>query len=434
MSDICTLHFQNFKSIRDARLELAPLTVLYGANGAGKSSIIQGLLTIRNFLANPEQDLPQLLSYGPVRLGDWEDVINRHEPNTSMSLSIGLSNPSELCSEFTLTLDKSGGHADLSFHVPKDDLIYTWPNQLNLQVPIPYSRFQAVEYEFSLHDMEFGPDGQEFASIVDGPVIWNGFLVAARLTDDRPDFADAVEHLNNRANLAMELARLTGYVPVNRGFCSPSYHMSSEAPSVGTEREVASLLASSAERFRRHDVSRYVEKVTGRRVEIPPTIGSSSFAIDSIPISEGVSSSIVNEGYGINQVVYMLTVCLHRPFMIVAIEEPEIHLHPSMVRKLAITLAEIASEENRRLIISTHSETFVVALLSQIAAGNVSVDDASFVFVENIAGETRLTQQKANRYGQIEGGLASFMESEREDLMNFLGLEDEDIESALRIE
>ena len=434
MSDICTLRFQNFKSIRDATLDLAPLTVLYGANGAGKSSIIQGLLTLRNFLANPEQDLSQLLSYGPIQLGDWKDVVNRHEPDTSMSLSIGLSNPSELCSEFTLTLDQSGGHADLSFRVPKDDLIYTWPNQLNLQVPIPYSHFQFVEDEFSLHDTEFGPDGQEFASIVDGPVIWNGFLVAARLTDNMPDFADAVQHLNNRANLAMKLARLTGYVPVNRGFCSPSYYMSSTDVSVGTEQDVASLLASSNERFRRHDVSRYVEKVTGRRIEIPPTIGSSQFAIDSIPISEGVSSSIVNEGYGINQVVYMLTVCLHRPFKIVAIEEPEIHLHPSMVRKLAIALAEIAHKEDRRLIISTHSETFVIALLSQIAAGNISVDDTSFVFVENVAGETRLTQQKANQYGQIEGGLASFMESEREDLMNFLGLEDEDIASALRVE
>ena len=242
MSDICTLRFQNFKSIRDATLDLAPLTVLYGANGAGKSSIMQGLLTLRNFLANPQQDLPKLFSYGPIQLGDWKDVVNRHEPDTSMSLSIGLSNPSELCSEFTLTLDQSGGQADLSFHVPKDDLICTWPSQLNLQIPIPYSRLKTVEDEFSLHNTEFGPDGQEFASIVDGPVIWNGFLVAARLTDEWPDLADAVENLNNRANLAMKLAKLTGYVPVNRGFCSPSYRMSSEAPSVGTERRGSFLV------------------------------------------------------------------------------------------------------------------------------------------------------------------------------------------------
>ena len=53
MSDTYTLHLQNFRSIRDARVEIAPLTVVYGPNGSGKSSLIYGLLTLRNFLTNP---------------------------------------------------------------------------------------------------------------------------------------------------------------------------------------------------------------------------------------------------------------------------------------------------------------------------------------------------------------------------------------------
>ena len=133
-------------------------------------------------------------------------------------------------------------------------------------------------------------------------------------------------------------------------------------------------------------------------------------------------ASIVNEGFGINQLVYMLTICLYSRYKMVAIEEPEIHLHPSMVRELAIALAEIAVEKDRRLIVSTHSETFVVALLSQIAAGKISPDDVSFVLAENPNGSTVLTQQKATRDGQIEGGLRAFMASEAKDLMDFLGL------------
>ena len=50
MSDKYTLHLENFRSIRDATLEIAPLTVIYGPNGSGKSSLIYGLLTLRNFL------------------------------------------------------------------------------------------------------------------------------------------------------------------------------------------------------------------------------------------------------------------------------------------------------------------------------------------------------------------------------------------------
>ena len=144
-----------------------------------------------------------------------------------------------------------------------------------------------------------------------------------------------------------------------------------------------------------------------------------------MPTDRGVPASIVNEGFGINQLVYMLTICLYSRYKIVAIEEPEIHLHPSMVRELAIALAEIAVVKDRRLIVSTHSETFVVALLSQIAAGRINADDVSFVHAENPNGSTVLTPQRANRNGQIEGGLRAFMASEAKDLMDFLGLSNE---------
>ena len=85
-------------------------------------------------------------------------------------------------------------------------------------------------------------------------------------------------------------------------------------------------------------------------------------------------------------------------------------------------MAEIAAKEDRRLIVSTHSEAFVVALLSQIAAGAINVDDVSFILAENEDGETKLTLCEATPDGQIEGGLEPFMASELEDLAAFLGL------------
>ena len=167
----------------------------------------------------------------------------------------------------------------------------------------------------------------------------------------------------------MELARRTGFVPLRRGFSKPTYGLSSVTPALATEDEVASLLASTSERFRQYDVSRYIEQIAHRRVMTQAQIGTSVFTIDSIPTGSGVAASIVNEGFGINQLLYLLTICLYSPFKIVAIEEPEIHLHPSMVRELARAMVTIAADEDRRLIVSTHSEVFVTALLAQIAAG-----------------------------------------------------------------
>ena len=427
MSDTYTLQFQNFRSLRDARIDLAPLTVIYGPNGSGKSSVMYGLLTLRNFLTNPNQNVPSLFSYPSISLGGWREVVHRHQADSSLSLSIGVSNVQDLSSQFTLTLEESGGAAKISFGIPPSVGPRLSPRVLDLPIAVPYQGNQQVDHdlEMSVSSREMVNDGMvEDVKKLTGTLTWNGITLSARLEQGTADNAEDVIWLNESFNLPMQLARLTGFVPLRRGFSKPTYGLSNVTPMLGTEDEVASLLASPNERFRQYEVSRYVESISGRRIQIQAQVGTSTFTIDSIPNAAGASvpASIVNEGFGINQLLYMLTVCLHSPYKIVAIEEPEIHLHPSMVRKLAIVMAEIAANEGRHLIVSTHSEAFVVALLSQIAAGNVNVQDVSFILAENQGGETSLTRCEATEDGQIHGGLEAFMAGELEDLATFLGL------------
>ena len=76
MPDTYTLGFKNFRSLEEATIEVAPLTVVYGPNGSGKSSLIYGLLTLRNFLTNPNQNIPSLLPGNaggclPLRRSRW---------------------------------------------------------------------------------------------------------------------------------------------------------------------------------------------------------------------------------------------------------------------------------------------------------------------------------------------------------------------------
>ena len=422
MSDTYRLQFQNFRSIRDATVDIKPLTVVYGPNGSGKSSLIYGLLTLRNFLTNPAQNVPSLFSYPSISLGGWQEVVHRHMQDITMSLSIGISNSEELSPTFTLRLDQSGGVARISFDDSVASDILEWPGALELEIAIPYSGNQQVDHQFEIFDFDPSASRDGDSPVLPGALTWNGITLAARSEDGVASHINTIRKLNERANLPMELARHTGFVPLRRGFSKPTYGLSNVTPALGTEDEVASLLASSAERFQPYKVSAYVEKIAKRRVQAQSQLGTSTFTIDSIPTGAGVPASIVNEGFGINQLLYMLTICLHAPFKIVAIEEPEIHLHPSMVRDLAIVLAEIAANEDRRLIVSTHSEGFVVTLLSQIAAGKISVDDVSFILAENREGETALTRCEATSDGQIQGGLKAFMASEVKDLANFLGL------------
>ena len=415
MSDTYTIHLQNFRSIRDAKVEIAPLTVVYGANGSGKSSLIYGLLTLKNFLTNPGQNLPSLFSYPSISLGGGQEVVHRHAADRSVSLSIGVSNPEDLSSRFTLTLGQSGAAAGVAFEGLDHEPIAAFPASLDLEVAIPYAANQQVDLPFAVDKGRGMPEAS-------GTLVWNGVVVSAEIPDGTGESRDTTKWLNERANLPMELARQTGFVPLRRGFSKPTYGLSSVTPALATEDEVASLLASPNERFRQYEISKYVEQIANRRVQTQAQIGTSTFTIDSIPTGAGVAASIVNEGFGINQLLYMLTICLYSPFKIVAIEEPEIHLHPSMVRELVRAMVRIVANEDRRLIVSTHSEVFVTALLAQIAAGKVSVDDVSFILAENRDGESTFTPQRATSGGQISGGLRAFMESEVGDLAALLGI------------
>ena len=425
MLDTYTLRFQNFRSLRDVEVEVAPLTVVYGPNGSGKSSLLYGLLTLKNFLTNPSQNLPSLFSYPSISLGGWSEVVHRHRINEEMSLSFGVGSSRFPSPEFTLAVKQSGGQTSVAFDHPVRGISGKWPSKLDLEIPFPYGGNRQVEdyFELEVAPTALGTREGELPSKFDGELTWNGLTLAASFRNAPASHVNAITQINQEVNLPMEVARNVGFVPLRRGFAKPTYGLVGVTTALSSEDEVASVLASPDERFRQYEVSKYIEKIADRRVHTQAQVGTSTFTIDSIPgTARGVPVSIVNEGFGINQLLYMLTISLYSPFKIVAIEEPEIHLHPSMVRRLASVLAEIALNEGRRLIVSTHRETFVVALLTQIAAGAISVDDVSFILAENVEGETRLTRCEATPDGQIEGGLEPFMASELEDLAVFLGL------------
>ena len=211
MSDTYTISFQNFRSIEDATIEVAPLTVVYGPNGSGKSSLIYGLLTLRNFLTNPNQNIPSLFAYPSIALGGLQEVVHRHLPekNISISISIEAFNSQELSPKFTLTLNESGGNVDLSFSgasIVSDPRIWNWPRSMNMPIAVPYQSNQRVEEGFSIyaHPPQKAYRDHNVAPAT-GTMIWNGWVLGGGLNGDDPVLLDIVSQLIVRANLAMEL-------------------------------------------------------------------------------------------------------------------------------------------------------------------------------------------------------------------------------------
>src|SRR5450755_345208 len=76
------LRIQNFKSWRDTgSIRLAPITVFFGSNSAGKTSLLQFLLMLRQ--SSESRDRKQVFHPGDettdVDLGTYRDLVHRHE-------------------------------------------------------------------------------------------------------------------------------------------------------------------------------------------------------------------------------------------------------------------------------------------------------------------------------------------------------------------
>lgn len=86
---ITGITFKNFKSFgKDAYFEIKPITLIYGINGTGKSSIIQLLQLLKQSLQNKREAIlsPKINSEDSVDLGSYEEFIYRHDKKNKLTI------------------------------------------------------------------------------------------------------------------------------------------------------------------------------------------------------------------------------------------------------------------------------------------------------------------------------------------------------------
>lgn len=116
---------ENFKAFgKMQRIPLKPITLLYGPNSSGKSSLMQALLLLKQTLEESGDDKIVLLLKGNlVDLGGYQEFINGHDMKKDFNLSISFKyffdmfeggplwkegEKDDLSLEFSFTQDKSG--------------------------------------------------------------------------------------------------------------------------------------------------------------------------------------------------------------------------------------------------------------------------------------------------------------------------------------
>jgi len=91
--EITHLTIKNFKGIDEqgVRINFAPITLLFGPNNAGKSTVIQALLLAREVLCHGNPDPDRVEGGGEsIRLGGFKEFVHKHDLTRAVTIGVGI--------------------------------------------------------------------------------------------------------------------------------------------------------------------------------------------------------------------------------------------------------------------------------------------------------------------------------------------------------
>jgi predicted ATPase len=440
------LHLKNFKAWKDTGpVRLAPLTVIFGANSAGKSSLGHLLLALKQTALST--DRKRALHLGDtstlIDLGTFADCMHGHDLANSLdfSLSWDLRKPLEvrdplqpsrryqgdsLVLDVSLVAGKSGQPEVKSLQyglVNADDVV------LDVNLSRGENRKFSLEsdcYKFVMADGRKWPleEPEKFYRVSD--VSMARFKNAGFLTD----FALATETM---------LGSLSYLGPL-RKHPQRTYQWSGDTPEgVGQmgENAIAAILAAQNEgrmlnRGPRMSKQIFAAFVAGWLKDLgvihsfvvkPVAEGRKEYEVLVKAHARAPEVKITDVGFGVSQVLPVLVQAFYcPPNSTVWMEQPEIHLHPQVQAELAdVFISAIRSREdgnarNVQLIIESHSEHFLNRLQRRIAEGDITPDDVAIYFCKRAGSATELEPLEVNHYGDIENWPTNFFGDEMADL------------------
>lgn len=441
---ITHLRIKNFKGWTDSGdIRMAPLTVLFGTNSAGKTSIPQLLLMLRQTLESA--DRKRVLHLGDkstlVDLGLYEDVIYKRDLNRTLEFEIGwkqlppviVDDPlSEFRLEASTILFEVAIKADRHRQPVVDRFAYRPSNSPGALTVGMKRRTSGTQYDLFFEG--YKPVRQPGrAWPLPAPYHFHAF----------PD--EAIAYYQNTAFVAdlalrlQEIMRSVYHVGPLREYPNRTYLWSGEQHQhVGQrgERMIESILAAKDRGFNWRPKQRRkpLDKLVAEQLRSMGLIDD----FEVRPIAEGRKEydvllqthpklpkvNLTDVGFGVSQVLPVIVECFCTPpNSTVIFEQPEIHLHPRVQADLAdvfidaVRARENGDKRNVQFIVESHSEHFLRRLQRRIAEESLAPDESAMYFIYHEGAEAKIKQLEVDRFGNILNWPPNFFGDEMADLV-----------------
>lgn len=429
------LKIENFKAWRHADLKLGKVTGLFGTNSAGKSSLLQLLLLLKQTASATDRGLVLDLG-GPadfVSLGTYKDVIHQHDEKNHMSWllewtlgkNLAIQDPMQLPGSPLFEANSLETHCEVGLRQAR-----LWARELAY-------RFDGVEFKLQPKPgletkFELATNSEKFSFIrtqgrpwpLPHPVKTHLFPNEARTFFQNAIFLGDFE-------LQYEiLMNSIYYLGPLREHPRREYHWSgSAAADVGERGEwtINAILAATRDGEMRNlgyrkrkkpfqEMIAYWLNALGlihdfRLEEIAE--GSNLYQAIVKTASTGVTTTLTDVGFGVSQVLPAIVLLYHVPEgSTVLMEQPEIHLHPAVQSGLADVMLNVARARNVQVIVESHSEHLMRRLQRRVAEEQATSEDVKLYFVSTDRGVAHLSDLDLNEWGEIRNWPKNFFGDE----------------------
>jgi hypothetical protein len=420
------MRLANFKSWDDTgSVRLAPLTVFFGRNSSGKSTLLQPPLLMKQTAESldPRQVLRLSGPKAYVDLGTYRDLIRDHDTGLllEMALSWRLPERTSLPNEaegiridqlsFTTTVSREHLNRQLS-----EMIVQHLSYQLDDEHRVGIRRRAGDDggYELLAHGLDPWLNreatysrSEPFKCYRFPDLTGLGFLGDYTLAELSHQFEEL-------------MARIS-YVGPLRSRPERSYQWPGSSPdSVGRDGEntVAALLARSDGDFHsriRHWLQQ-MGVVDGFAIE---AVDADRDLYELTVTAPGGTTpvSLIDVGFGVSQVLPVVVQVFYAAAgSSVILEQPEMHLHPAAQSALGDVLLAAVQENNVQLLVETHSEHLLHRIQRRIAEEKLSQEDVALYFVETADNRSRLHELTVDTYGNITNWPQDFFGDEMGDL------------------
>jgi predicted ATPase len=122
---------------------------------------------------------------------------------------------------------------------------------------------------------------------------------------------------------------------------------------------------------------------------------------------------LTDVGFGVSQVLPALVLLYYVPEgSTVILEQPEIHLHPSVQSGLADVILTVAKSRKLQVIVESHSEHMLRRFQRRVADNTFESENLKLYFCDNEDGQSKLVDLELDVFGEIMNWPPSFFGDE----------------------